>query len=119
LAIRISTQAADLFEGQSVQITSICGELYDDLLEHAGICFDRRPEFALPIGKKLKSLSSATDPQKGEQLLDATYKVIRRLIKKFGLRRLKDVLDGSMRRCGRIKSILAAQDENALWYGFG
>lgn len=96
LAEQVSLQAATLFGASSVQISSICGDEYDDLLDEAGIRFSRKPEFALPIGKKLQALGAATDPDKSQQLLDATYKVISRLVKKSGLRRLKDVIDGDM-----------------------
>ena len=96
LAIRVSRQATALFQSADVEITSICGEEYDRLLEQAGVNIARHPEFALPIGKKLKSLGAATDPQNSEHLLDATYKAIRPLQKKFGLRRLQDVLEDKM-----------------------
>jgi hypothetical protein len=94
LVTRVSQQAAALSE--TAEVVSICGKDYDDLMEQAGVRFSRAPEFALPIGKKLQALAAATDPQKSEPVLDATYKIIRRLTKKFGFRRLKDVLEGEM-----------------------
>jgi hypothetical protein len=96
LAERVSRQAAILLDGANVEITSICGEEYDDLLDEAGIRFHRATEFALPIGMKLQALGAATDPNKSQQLLDATYKVIWRLARKFGFHRLKDVIDQDM-----------------------
>jgi hypothetical protein len=96
LAEMVSQEATLLFEGDNVQISSICGEEYDDLLEEAGLRFSRKPEFTLPIGKKLQALGAATDPDKSQQLLDATYKIISRLVRKSGLRRLKDIIDGDM-----------------------
>src|ERR1700684_3027805 len=96
LAAHISQQAAGLFEKANVEITSICVEEYDHLLEQANVNFTRSPEFALPIGNKLKSLGRATDPHRTKHLLDATYRVIRQLEKKFGLRKLPDVLENKM-----------------------
>jgi hypothetical protein len=51
LAKRVLEQTAVLFS-ESAQVTSICGEDYDDLLEEAGVKFRRESKFALPIGKK-------------------------------------------------------------------
>lgn len=96
LAEQVSRQAAILLEAGDIALTSICGEEYDQLLEEAGIPFDRKPEFALPIGRKLHALGAATDPNESLKLLDETYKVVWRLTKKFDLRRLKDVFDGGM-----------------------
>jgi hypothetical protein len=96
LTRRVSQQAAMLFEASDDQITSICGEEYEDLLIEAGVRIHRKPEFALPIGKKLHALSAATDPEKSERVLDSTYKIIGRLASKKGLRRLKDVIDETM-----------------------
>jgi hypothetical protein len=96
LAESVSLQAKALFDPGIFQITSICGEDYDSLLREAGIPFRHKPEFALPIGKKLQALGEATDPYKSQQLLDATYKTIWRLVRKSGLRRLEDVVDQQM-----------------------
>src|ERR1043166_372275 len=100
LAVRISQQTATIFQGASAEITSICGEEYDHLLDEAGISFYRKPEFILPIGKKLQALTSATDPQKSEKFLNATYMIVRRLAKRFGWRRLRDVLEDKMPNSG-------------------
>jgi hypothetical protein len=96
LVERVSRQAYTLFDTGNFDITSICGAEYDDLLSEADVRFQRRAELALPIGMKLQALGIATDPDKSEHLLDATYKIISRLVKKPGLRRLKDVIDGEM-----------------------
>jgi hypothetical protein len=96
LTERVSRQAATLFEAGNVRLSSICGEEYDDLLVEAGVRFDRKTEFALPIGMKLQALGAATDPNKSQQLLDATYKTLWRLAKHSRLRRLKDVIQGDM-----------------------
>lgn len=96
LAERVSRQAAILFGSGDVQISSICGEEYDDLLDEAGVQFLRNPEFALPIGKKLQALGAVTDPDKSLQLLDATYKIVSHLAKKSGLRRLKEAFSDDM-----------------------
>ena len=98
LAEKISKQAAVLF--QTNEIVSVCGEEYDGLLRQAGVPFRSESEFALPIGKKLKALTAATDPQKSEPLLDATYKIVRRLAKKQHLQRLKDLVEGDMPESG-------------------
>jgi hypothetical protein len=100
LAERVSRQAALLFEACDVQLSSICGEEYDDLLDEAGFPFQRKPEFALPIGKKLQALDAATDPDKSRPVLDATYKSIRRLANKCSVRRLKDVISSDMPNSG-------------------
>lgn len=95
LSRRISDQASILLKA-GTRLTSICGEEYDDLLHQAGIPFGQRPEFTLPIGKKLKALGQASDPAKSQALLDATYKSISRLAKASGFLRLKDVLKRGM-----------------------
>jgi len=100
LAERVARQAAVLFGGDNVRITSICGQEYDDLLNEANIRFHRKPEFALPIGMKLKALGLATDPDESQDLLDATYKIISRLAEKSGLQRLKEVIDADMPNSG-------------------
>src|SRR6185295_10488748 len=69
LSKRISRQASLLLT-ESNSLTSICGEEYDSLLDQAGIHFRRSPEFALPIGKKLRALGDATDPDKSQVLVD-------------------------------------------------
>jgi hypothetical protein len=93
LSERVAQQASVLFDSRCVEIDSICGKEYDDLLEDAGVAFHRRSEFALPIGKKLRALDDATDPNKTERLLDASYKIIWRLAKQMGMRRLRDILN--------------------------
>jgi hypothetical protein len=100
LAEQISRQAPMLFEGGKAQITSVCGADYDDLLDEAGIRFERETKFALPIGTKLRALGVSTDPGKSQQLLDSTYEVIWRLASTSGLRRLGDVIDGEMPESG-------------------
>ncbi|HWY63231.1 MAG TPA: hypothetical protein VNW15_15110 [Rhizomicrobium sp.] len=96
LAEQISHQAIRLFKDRNVQISSICGEEYDHLLGEAGIPINRKPEFSLPIGKKLKALGAITDPNNSQPLLESTYNAIWRLIKRSGLRRLKDVMDSGI-----------------------
>jgi len=100
LAERVSRQAATLFEAANIQLTSICGEEYDELLDEVGIRFHRKPEFALPIGMKLQALRAATDPNESRELLDATYRHIWRLARKRGLPCLKDVIEGDMPASG-------------------
>jgi hypothetical protein len=99
LARRISRQAAVLL-AKDVQLTSICGEDYDDLLGEAGIQFSKRPEFALPIGKKLKALGEVTDPDKSLTLLDSVYNSISQLVKASGLLRLRESLKSDMPEAG-------------------
>jgi Family of unknown function (DUF6884) len=96
LVERVGHQASSIFGQQNVEITSICGEEYDNLIEEAGLIFNRKSEFAFPIGKKLQALRKETDPQRTEPLLDSTYRVIRRLSKEFGWRRLKEVIEDKM-----------------------
>lgn len=100
LASRVAEQAVTLLNGSDSSVSSICGEEYDDLLTDAGVRFEGKPEFALPIGKKLQALGTVTDPEKSEGLLDRTYKIIWRLAKKSGLKRLKDVVSSEMPESG-------------------
>jgi hypothetical protein len=100
LAERVLRQAVTKLDYVDTQVTSICGEEYDVLLEDAGIAFDRRPEFKLPIGMKLQALGATTDPNYTQPLLDATYKTIARLANKVGFRRLKDVLNDTVPDAG-------------------
>ncbi len=93
LADRVSRQAKTLFGSDQVRLSSICGEEYDALLCEAGISFEAHRDFALPIGMKLHALGAETDPTQSQKLLDATYKIITRLAKKSGLRRLRDVIE--------------------------
>jgi hypothetical protein len=62
--------------------------------------FERRSDFALPIGKKLKALGEATDPEGSQELLDQTYQMVRELVSKTGPKRLRDVIDGDMPESG-------------------
>lgn len=100
LAERISRQASIMFLDRDVELSSLCGEDYDDLLDEAGIRFYRKPEFALAIGMKLQALGAATDPDKSREILDATYKVLWRLTRKSELRRLASVIDDDMPASG-------------------
>lgn len=99
LADLVSSQARGLFEA-SAQITSICGEEYDELLVEAGLSFDSKQEFALPIGKKLKALGEATDPDGSQYALAQFYKVMEKLSRKRPLKRLKDLVEGDMPEAG-------------------
>jgi hypothetical protein len=76
LAERISRQSAHLFEVKKVELSSLCGEEYNDLLDEAGVRFHRKPEFALPTGMKLQALGAAIDPDESQKVLDSTYDVI-------------------------------------------
>jgi hypothetical protein len=89
-----------MFRDQDVQFSSLCGGEYDSLLDEAGIRFQRKMEFALPIGMKLQALGTATDPDESQSTLDSTYDIIWRLANKSGLRRLADVIDEDMPRSG-------------------
>lgn len=91
LATRVSEQSRALLP-KDAEIDSVCGEEYDELLTQAGMQFFSRREFALSIGRKLKALGEATDMNKIEKLLDATYKVIGRLDKEHRRKRLNDVV---------------------------
>ncbi|MBX3497841.1 MAG: hypothetical protein KF889_00215 [Alphaproteobacteria bacterium] len=95
LAQRVSSQVATLLD-PSDRVTSICGEEYDELLCDAGVRFERKCEFALPIGKKLQALDTATDPEKSQRVLDAAYKIIGRLSKNMEGRRLRNIVGGEM-----------------------
>jgi hypothetical protein len=99
LAKTVMKQASKLSLEQS-QVTSICGEDYEDLLAEAGIKFQQRRDFALPIGKKLSSLKKATDPHGTEEALDLTYKVIKRLVDRSKLLTLKDIVAREMPEAG-------------------
>lgn len=99
LSKTVSKQASR-FLLESKQVTSICGEDYEDLLVEAGISFGRRPEFSLPIGKKLAALGEATDPRDSLGILEATYKAIARLTKNSKLLSLKDVVAQGMPDAG-------------------
>jgi hypothetical protein len=96
---QVAHQATSLL-APGAKIDSICGEDYDQVLKGAGIRFHSRREFALPIGKKLRALGVATDPDNGHNVLDSTYKIIWRLTKKRTLRRLKDVVASDMPESG-------------------
>jgi hypothetical protein len=96
LAHRVSQQADSLFGTKNIQVSSICGQEYDALLHEAGVQFHCKPEFSLPIGKKLQALSASTDPHKSEQAVNSTYKIVRRLASKSRLHRLEDSIDGTM-----------------------
>jgi hypothetical protein len=96
---RVAQQATSILPSH-VEIDSICGEDYNEVLEGAGIRFHSRREFALPIGKKLRALSAATDPDSSQNLLEATYKLIGRLTKNNNLRRLKDIVANEMPESG-------------------
>lgn len=96
---RVAQQAPALLPSDA-EIHSICGEEYDEVLEEAGLRFQARRDFALPIGKKLQALGRATDPEKSQDLLDATYKTIKRLEKSCSLRRLRDVVGNEMPESG-------------------
>lgn len=99
LSARVSRQAQSLRISDAI-VTSICGEDYEELLEEAGIKFIKQPEFALPIGKKLKALGDATDPCKSQSMLEATYKSISKLTKHSELVRLKDLVSQTIPRAG-------------------
>jgi hypothetical protein len=99
LSERVSRQAS-LLSLEQARLISICGEDYEDLLDEAGIKFTRRPELALPIGKKLKALGEATDPYKSQDHLDAAYKAIARLTKSSKFLRLKEVIGQAMPQAG-------------------
>lgn len=96
LAERISKQAAVLFAGKDVQLSSLCGEDYNRILQEAGLRFQRMPEFALPIGMKLRALGDATDPDKRDKLLNTTYDILSHLANKTGQRSLSEVIDDEM-----------------------
>jgi len=98
LTKRVRRQAAKL--ASNVRFSSICGSEYDSLLRDAGVNFQPVEEFALPIGKKLKALTRATDPNKSESDLDALYAVVRRLIEKCGVRPLRESMQETMPSAG-------------------
>lgn len=98
LARKVSQQASEL-SLEAAQVISICGEEYDELLIDAGVSFERKVEFSLPIGKKLQALDAATDPEKSHQLLDAMYKIMGRLVGSR-LRRLREMVAEPMPASG-------------------
>jgi hypothetical protein len=100
LAEQVSRQAASLFDPCDTEVTSICGEDYNDLLIEASISFRPDANFALPIGMKLQALGAATDPNKNQKLLESTYSIISRLAEKYGMRRLGDLMDQDMPASG-------------------
>lgn len=99
LSAKMRQQAATLLPA-SFEVDSICGQEYDDALTRAGIGFHSVKEFALPIGKKLRALNTVTDPLNSQRLLDASYKIIGRLIKGGHWQRLREVIANGMPESG-------------------
>jgi hypothetical protein len=99
LSKRVFEQASRL-SLERMTVTSVCGEDYEDLLAESGIKFVRRPEFSLPIGKKLAALGEATDPDKSHEVLEATYKAIVRLTKRSKCLSLKEIVGRGMPDAG-------------------
>jgi len=99
LIMRVSEQALTAIPADA-ETHSICGAEYDQVLQKAGIRFQPSHEFALPIGKKLRALGAATDPNQSQRALDALYKIIRRLTSTEKLRRLKDLVGNEMPESG-------------------
>jgi hypothetical protein len=95
----INRQASQMSLEQRT-VTSICGEDYEDLLLESGIKFVQRPEFALPIGRKLAALRKATDPYGSQEFLEATYKAITRLTRRSKLTSLRKLVAGGMPEAG-------------------
>jgi hypothetical protein len=85
---------------EQMMVTSICGEDYEHLLLESGIKFVRRPEFALPIGKKLAALGRTTDPYNTQEALEATYRAITRLTKRSKPLSLREVIAQGMPEAG-------------------
>lgn len=108
----VSRQFASMVADAKVQLSSLCREDYDSMLDETGIPYQREPRFTLPIGMKLEALALATDPYTSQPLLDSTYGIIGRLAQKVGLRRLGDLLGHDMPDSGIY--LFFDERENAL-----
>jgi hypothetical protein len=94
------TRQAFKFSLNQFAVTSICGAEYDRLLSQSGVQFLRRPELALPIGKKLAALNKLTDPHGSERVLEATYAEVTRLLRRSKLLSLREVVAQGMPEAG-------------------
>jgi len=91
LAEQVSQQFSKLVNADKTDVSSLCGENYESLLDQARIQYHHDPRFALPIGRKLQALTAATDPSDSEAMLNSTYDIIESLARNTGLTRLRDL----------------------------